>query len=366
MPQMFFECSEEQSRVKARIVQKYFAAWSSIVVRTVSRRADGKIAYIDLYSGPGRYKDGTPSTPLLVLQEAIKNELVRKALVVLFNDVDENNAATLQREIDKLPGIKTLKHKPNVCCDEVGNDTEEFFKQIKLIPSFTFIDPFGYKGLSRDLVKGVIKDWGCDCVFFFNYNRINAGLSNDAVKSRLDALFGKERADCLRQKVEGESPTKRQGLILQELSDTLEEMGAKYVLPFCFMNDRGRLTHHLIFVTKHFKGYEVMKEIMHKESSTEDQGVASFAYSIADESMSRLFNLTLPLDELDEMLVKEFSGQTMTTLEIYEEHSVGRPYIRKHYKDVLRKLELERKIKVTDPNGKKRRGFPERLIIEFS
>jgi hypothetical protein len=33
----------------------------------------------------------------------------------------------------------------------------------------------------------------------------------------------------------------------------------------------------LIFVSKHFKGYEIMKIIMAKESSTEDQGVASFA-----------------------------------------------------------------------------------------
>ena len=365
MSKGFFESSEEQSRVKARIVQKYFAVWSSIVVPTASQRANGKIAYIDLYSGPGRYKDGTPSTPLLVLQEAIKNKLVRNALVALFNDINMHNTATLQSEINKLPGIELLKYKPKVCCHEVGNNIEEFLKQISLVPSFTFIDPFGYKGLSRRLVSAVIKDWGCDCIFFFNYNRINAGLSNDTVKSRLDAIFGEERVDSLRQKVEGESSTIRQGLILQELSDALEEIGAKYLLPFCFKNERGRLTHYLIFVTKHFKGYDVMKDIMHKESSTEDQSVASFAYSLADERMPRLFDLTRPLDELDGMLLEQFSGQTLTMSEIYKKHSVGRPYIRKHYKDVLKKLEQNRKIKVTDPDSKKRSGFPERLIVEF-
>jgi hypothetical protein len=33
-------------------------------------------------------------------------------------------------------------------------------------------------------------------------------------------------------------------------------------------------------VSKAFKGFEVMKEIMAKESSTDDNGVASFDYGI--------------------------------------------------------------------------------------
>jgi three-Cys-motif partner protein len=294
MTKKFFEEREEQSLIKARIVQKYFAAWANIVVGTASLYKSGKIAYIDLYAGPGRYKDGAASTPILILEEAIKSERISAELVTLFNDLDQNNSNTLKNEINALDGIDKLKYKPVVQCNEIGKYAEEYFSKTKIIPSFTFFDPFGYKGLSLKLVNGVIKDWGCDCVFFFNYSRINAALTNDKVKQHLDALFGEERADQLRKSVEGASPAIRQELILQELSNALTEMGAEFVLPFRFKNDQGRLTHHLIFVSKHFKGYEVMKEIMHKESSTEDQGVASFAYSPADESMPFLFELTRP------------------------------------------------------------------------
>lgn len=46
------------------------------------------------------------------------------------------------------------------------------------------------------------------------------------------------------------------------------------MLPFCFKNESGtRTKHHLIFVTKAFKGYEVMKDIMAKASSSREQGV---------------------------------------------------------------------------------------------
>ena len=318
-----------------------------------------------MYAGTSRYKDGAASTPLLVLQEAIKSDRIRGSLVALFNDADSNKTSTLQAEINALPGIETLKHRPRVQCNEVGKDAEDYFASTKIIPSFTFFDPFGYKGLSLRLVNGVVKDWGCDCVFFFNYNRINAGLSNDSVREHLNALFGEVRADELRLKIEGASPASRQQIILQELANALVEMGAKFVLPFRFKNEQGRLTHHLIFVSKDFTGYRVMKEIMHKESSSADQGVASFAYSPADITMPLLFELTRPLDDLEEMLLSEYAGQALSLEQLYRNHSVGRPYIIKHYKDVLKKMESEGKVTVFDPEGKKRSGFPERLIVTF-
>lgn len=367
MSKKFFEERGDQSEVKARIVQKYFVAWANIVVGTTKRWGGGKIAYIDLYAGPGRYKDGAASTPLLILEKAIESDRIRDSLVALFNDVDENNSSTLTNEIAALPGIETLKYKPVVNCNEVGKDAEDYFSTTEIIPSFTFFDPFGYKGLSLRLVNGVIKDWGCDCVFFFNYNRINAGISNPMVKEHMDALFGDERAEQLRDRVKGANPALRQEMVLEELSNALMEMGGKFVLPFRFKNDEGRLTHHLVFVSKDFKGYEVMKEIMAKESSTEDQGVASFAYSPADETMPFLFEFQRPLDDLADMLLESFKGRTLSMHEIYREHSVGRPYLSRHYKDVLKKLEGEGLISVYDPDGKKRnrRFFPPRLIVKF-
>ena len=61
----FFEEQSEQSLVKTTLVTKYFGAWATIMM---SRRYIDKIAYIDLFAGPGRYNDGTPSTPLRILR----------------------------------------------------------------------------------------------------------------------------------------------------------------------------------------------------------------------------------------------------------------------------------------------------------
>lgn len=362
----FFDERSDQSEVKARIVQKYFYAWAKVITPT-AQRSGGRIAYIDLYAGPGRYKDGAASTPLLVLEHAIADDKMRQMLVAIFNDSDKNKTATLQSEIANLPGIDTMRHRPQVLCGEIDEEAEKYFSQTRLVPSFSFIDPFGYKGLSLKIIHGVIKDFGCDCVFFFNYNRINAGISNQAVSSHMEALFDSDRLLYLRKRLENLAPGFREALILEELARKIKSLGGKYVLPFTFKNASGtRTSHKLIFVSKHFKGYDIMKDIMAKESSTHDQGVPSFTYSPADETMPLLFSLMQPLYRLRERLPLDFAGREVSVENIYKEHSVDTPYILKNYKEVLMSLESEGKIFVRSVSGKRRKGtLADHLLVRF-
>ena len=352
----FFEESREQSRVKAAIVAKYFDAWARVIMgaQDVHRPNDEKkIAYIDLFAGPGRYGDGTKSTPILVLEKAIQHPDMRQRLVTLFNDKDPANTGSLQESINQLPGIDTLKFTPQVNTQEVGEEIVKMFEQMRLIPTLFFVDPWGYKGLSLRLVNSVLKDWGCDCIFFFNYNRINMGLTNAAVAEHMNALFGAERADSLRQKLEPMPAPARELLVVEELCQALRALGPRYVLPFRFRDDRGtRTSHHLIFVSKGFKGYEIMKEIMARECSSSEQGVPSFEYNPVDASdagrQQFLFELSRPLDDLGDMLLETFAGQSLTMLNIYQLHNVDRPYTKKNYKDVLMKLEAAKRISTSE------------------
>lgn len=360
----FFDERSDQSEVKARIVQKYFYVWAKVIIPTAKQR-EKKIAYIDLYAGPGRYKDGAASTPLMILERAIEDPDLKQMLVTFFNDANKDHTNALQTEIDKLAGIETLAFKPHITCGEVDKDAESYFNETRLIPSFSFVDPFGYKGLSLKIVNGFIKDWGCDCVFFFNYNRINAGISNPAVKSHMDALFGEAVAEKLRKILPDMSPEKREEVILEELAQAIKAMGGKYVLPFRFKNAKGtRTSHSLVFVSKHFKGYEIMKDIMAKESSVADQGVPSFTYSPADASTPLLFSLARPFDGLKDELPKMFAGETLSMKEIYEQHSVDTPFIKKNYKDALLALEVEGRIKA-NPDKRKKDTFADHVMVTF-
>ena len=366
----FFNEQKEQSLIKARIVEKYFWAWAKVIISKVKKGSSSnqKIAYVDLFAGAGRYKDGSKSTPVKVLETAIADTDMRNMLVSIFNDADVENVNSLQQAIDSIPGIENLKYRPQISKYEVGEDIVKIFQSMKLVPTLFFVAPWGYKGLSLQLVNSVVKDWGCDCIFFFNYNRINMGLNNDAVKEHINALFGQVRADQLRERLKTLTPQERELTVVEYICEALKEMGGKYVLPFRFRHEMGnRTSHHLIFVSKHPKGYGIMKEIMAKESSEQTQGVPSFEYNPATLQQPLLFELTRPLDQLESMLLDNFSGKTMTMVEIYDQHHQGKPYIKKNYKTALSNLESQGKITVHSPEDKKRRKgtFADDLKVTF-
>ena len=362
----FFAETQEQSVVKATIVQKYFWAWAKVVMSAAKKHA-GKIAYIDLFAGPGRYVDGTLSTPLLVLQQAIKDADMRQMLVTIFNDGNADYSRSLQSAIKQLPGIETMKYPPVVNNHEVGDDIAKTFAQVRLVPTLSFIDPWGYKGLSLRLVNAFLKDWGCDCIFFFNYNRINMGLGNPDVEQHMEALFGEDRAEKLRPVLESLSPSDREARVIESLCEALKELGGRYVLPFRFRRATGmRTSHHLVFVSKHIRGYEIMKGIMARESSQADQGVPSFEYNPVSKKYPLLFELTRPLDDLKDMLLQAFSGREMRMVDVYEEHNVGNPFIRPNYTKILLEMENAGIIQMAPPAAARRKGtLADRVVITF-
>jgi three-Cys-motif partner protein len=360
----FFEKQKEQSHIKSEIVKKYFWAWGKII----GCRAP-KIAYIDLYSGPGIYKDGSKSTPILVLENALRDELMSQKLVAIFNDTDPKFSESLKQVISEIPDISKLKNKPTVLNITVGQDLVDEFKSLVFIPTLLFVDPWGYKGLTLELIGSVLKDWGCDCIFFFNYVRINAGLNNKKFDCHIDSIFGKERAQDLRKVISKTRPHKREEVILKYLKDALKEIGGEYVISFKFFKTEKRLTSHfLIFVSKSPLGYKIMKGIMAEFSSHKYQNVATFEYN--PHRVDYGFFQPTPLDDLIQDLLSKYSGQRLTVEEIFQSHNIGTPYIESNYKEVLLSLEESKMIYANPASDKrqKRNGKPtmsNNVIITF-
>lgn len=356
--EVFFAEQKEQSAVKSMIVNNYFRAWAKVMkVQVESRGNNARIAYLDLFAGPGRYEDGAKSTPLLILETALADPWLRDHLVTIFNDKDEKNTKSLQTALSELPDAASIRHRPILMNNEVGTEMVKAFDSLSLAPTLFFVDPWGYKGLSLKLINSVLKNWGCDCIFFFNYSRINAGLSNPMVRSHMEGLFGEERVAILQRQLEPLSPSARESAIVEALATALRELGGKFTLPFQFVNaKKERTTHYLIFVSKHDLGYDIMKDIMAKASSQEEQGVAAFRYCQADAMNPFLFGLTKPLDALGPMLLDSFQGQRLSVKDVYDRHKLGTPYILANYQEVLRRLEASGSVTINPPSSQRRKN----------
>ena len=357
----FFDEPEEQSRVKAEIVVDYFDAWS----RIMAPRSD-RVGYFDFYAGPGRYGTGEKSTPLLILEHAIASDNLSTRLVAIFNDNNPDHAKSLEEEIRALDGIERLTHQPTVYSGEVDDELADQLERVNTIPALTFIDPWGYKGLSLKLIRGVVKDWGCEAIFFFNYNRINMGIDNNLVERHMTALFGEARLKELRVKLKSLAADEREECIRLALGHALEEMGASYLIPFSFLRESGRLSHYICFVTKHPLGYMIMKTIMANKGVVDSDGVPRFEYLPAVGGRQMRLDAERPLDSLPEDLLASFAGRTRAVGSIIDKHNIGTPFIPKNYKRVLRDMEKSGLI-TCDPDQESRRSgtMSDKVLVSF-
>ena len=204
----FYDEPTLASLKKHHIVSKYFAGWANIILPK-ARTKEGEIWYVDLYCGPGKYKDGTESIPLLVLRHAIATPALHDTLRVVFNDENRSFTRELEEHLAALPGINQLRHQPVIRNRSVGKDLIPRLQHIKA-PTLFLADPWGYEGVSIDLIKAALTHWGSDFLVFFNYNRINMHLTSELMQAPIDEFFSPERAATLRTTVARLRPAQRE------------------------------------------------------------------------------------------------------------------------------------------------------------
>ncbi len=347
----FFDESREQSEVKTAIVVKYFSFWANVMKGAIRKRPNkgpGRIAYIDIFSGPGKFNDDSDSTPIQIVKTAILDQWLKEHLVTVFNDKEKKYVEKIRSSINGLPGVSDLKYKPKITNELIDGKIAELYEKSNFVPSLFFLDPWGYKGLSNKLINSVIKGWGCDVIFFFNYKRIIRGINNNVEQRNMVDIFGRENYIRLKQELSsGLSPKEKEIRILNALEEAIKSYGIRYVLHYRFRSLSGAdTTHHLSFVSKEKMAYTQMKQIMARQSSSDSQGVPSLEYDKTKIGVQPLFELDDPLNRLKIDLMSSFTGKSLTVGEIISKHHIDTNYIPKNYKRVLKDLEKEGKIEV--------------------
>lgn len=363
----FFRTPTEASSRKQRIVVKYHATWSRVLRSKPGSPAGFQkdLAYVDLFAGPGKYGDGTLSTPLLIVEAAARDPYMREHLLTLFNEGDPKIAALLERNLNESEAAKALCNRPKVTCALVEKDILKSIGGVPHCPTLLFADPWGYKGLSVNLLTKFLTPFGNDLIFFFNYNRISSGLHAAVLDEPIDAVFGKKVADELRQRIaaKGLKGAEKEREILRALGEAFAPAGAQTPVEFPFQM-KGRLSHHLMFISKHTLGNEIMKGVMAGESTP---GV--YGFDEAAEVQPLLFQ-DLPFEELAEGLFTRFAGKTVcfTELEVEKHPKFGVPT----HKRAIQKLEQQNRVIVISYKKARRAtndgllSVPDDAILVFS
>ena len=96
---------------------------------------------------------------------------------------------------------------------------------------------------------------------------------------------------------------------------------------------------------KHFRGYEIMKDVMYKHSHKEGT-VAKFEYNPADAQVAEPFRARAAARRSGRHAAEDCAGMTTKLRPLFESHSNGKPYVIKNYREVLCRMEQEGKIRM--------------------
>ena len=374
----FFDRLSPSSAKKADILVRFFKGWAAVLHRHVVF-----LLYIDLFAGPGSYKrdaagvpatPGNPlhSTPVRIIKAAAADLNFSKALIAIFNDKNVEHIRQLEQTIEALPERKNLRRTPLYFSQMVDSDIVRALSQSPKPPAMFFIDPYGYVGLTRDLIQAVLKEWGSDCVFFFNYNRINNALGQKKFDKHLNALFGKDRVTQMHEKIGGfDDPVEREDYILTNLAEALKEIGGEYFLSFRFRANGGRTRQHIIFTSKSPRGYHVMKNAMAIESNTTQDDIPTYEFvepgelSLLEVLPPRAFPWTI--EKLCDDLKKRYSKLERRFIDIVEKDAIGRPYVERNYRSAILRLLESGAVELRKPDGSAPRAktCPRETLVRF-
>jgi three-Cys-motif partner protein len=324
-----------------------------------------EILYIDGFAGPGEYSGGEIGSPIIALDTALGYRPPLTAKVhFLFIEKDEARAAHLREQV----ASRSLPPNFRVIVDADTFEAaferrfSEFVRNGRLIPSFAFIDPFGWTGAPFSLVKRILGQRSCEVLVNFMYEEINRFIGHPDQVPNFDSFFG---TTSWKRCSDEADPRRRNrclhDLYLQQLHTAAP---AGYVRSFEMSNARDVTDYYLFYATNELLGLKKMKEAMWKVDES-----GEFRFSDATDSHQLvLFENAPRLTLLRERLLAAFSGKEISVGDIERFVLVETAFRETHYKNILKALERDTgQLKIVNaPQGRKAGTFGDpRMLVHF-
>lgn len=345
---------KEHTKVKHILLEKYLTAWIPILGRW-----NPTICYFDGFAGKGQYHDGTLGSPLIALRIADKLSNYFGKLICFFIEKDRDNFENLQKILEReRPNVKNWQKIEVILQNEefanVAGDILKYLeeKRSTLVPSFFFIDPFGFSGIPFSIVQKILSNPRTEMFFTLMVRDMMRFLDLPNLESNFNTLFGTEQWKAFRSMPDCE-------ILLRDLyrKQLHEEANVKYSLAFrVCASEKLQSLYYLIHATNNHKGHSIMKSVMFNQSAR-----GNFAYLGPQDTSARLQMRLFSINEIGELkryLLERFEGKSLRfdelLVEVCRPWQSEPPYIEKHYREALKELEEEKKVKVERVTSKRK------------
>jgi len=328
-----------------------------------------QINIYDIFCGRGIYKDGKKGSAITAFDiiknlRNDKNKVYKTPISLFFNDIKTNYTDNIKEYIDKV--------KNCYCNVEYSNlDTEDIIKNILYKVSKTnnntrnliFIDPYGYKKISKDKLFNIMENGKTEIILFLPISQIQrfsqkamvekANKSEEAQKyirliEFIESFFD-ENHNIRNKKVS-------QLEYIRHISDALKLDGKYFVTSYHiyrYKNVGGESYFALFFMSSNIKGFEKVLEVKWKLDESNGQGFNKQEDQIdMFESQNKETVKERHYKKLESILKCELKTPK-SNLEMYE-IILRNEYLPKHANEIFKKWQNENNnFKVIDIDSKK-------------
>ena len=225
-----------------------------------------RLLIVDGFSGPGRYETGEDGSPLIMLKTLLEHDAFERMKEVeflyLFIEHDKRRVDHLKSELDGI----TIPENVKVMLEHgefettFGKIVDDVHQQQgrTLVPTFAFIDPFGYTAAPMSLAGRFLAFERCEALIFLPLNYLVRFVGRDGQEDAMNSLFGSERwREAIKMKGE-----ERGAFLLGLFEEQLGSQGkVEHVRSFELRTADGN-DYRLVFASQHDKGLELIKDAM--------------------------------------------------------------------------------------------------------
>jgi three-Cys-motif partner protein len=339
------------SQAKVRLLGEYLKRYLNIISN------DGyteKIHIHDLFCGPGEFEDGGEGSPIVALRhvkETHYTKISRKPIPIPkidchFNDIATEKIVSLKAAISSKSLHYSTIGELNFTSNDYANEVLELkakLKRLKNEKGFIFIDPYGYKEIKADHIKGLMDNDKAEVLLWLPTQFMYRFSKNGTPEALLS--FIEELTDYKEWK-KNDSVWK----FINQLKDGFQSyLGSKYYVDNFSLQKDENTVFCLYFFTSHIKGFEKMLEA--KWEIDTDQG-RGWKYTDNDTSQMSLFVETQTNDFEEKLRI--YLGEKRFNYEVFE-FTLRQGYLPKHANQILQQWQKNENLTVNLANGEKAR-----------
>lgn len=263
---------EPHTHAKHLVLRSYIDGWIPVMAQNeLGRRrrllslSPPKLLMVDGFAGPGRYVGGEAGSPLIMLQALLSHRALAGfgdvSFVFLFIEYDRRRVEHLEHEVaalGELPENVHVRIERGKFESVFGQIIDEVSPGKVLVPTFAFIDPFGYSHSPMSLAGRLLDFPRSEALFFLPLSYVVRFIGRAGQDAAMMSLFGTER---WREAIPMQGRERRDFLLKLFEDQLCAQSSVKYVRSFQLRTQDGN-DYRLVFATGHTKGLAIIKTAM--------------------------------------------------------------------------------------------------------